>query len=162
MRLPPSAIVNDSELSERHGRALATIRAYAEESGAERVAVLLDAGSEAVVVECAPGGHLEVIVGEERLSAEAEPVPLDFEVRRAPPGTAIELDLVQGEILAPVGVVAALADGVLALAVALGGRTVASADFPTRDPELALTVAAREGEGVVLAAGDEQFDYGGF
>lgn len=154
--------MNGLELSERHGRALATIRAYAEASGAERVAVLLDAGGEAVVVECEPGGALDVIVGEERVIAETQAVAIDLEVRRAPPATAIELDLVQGEILAPVGVVAALADGILALAVALGGRTVASADFPTRDPELALTVAAREGEGVVFAAGDEQFDFGAF
>ena len=69
------------------------------------------------------------------------------------------LDVVQEEIIAPMGVVAAMADGVLGLARALGGRSVASVDFPTRDPSLPFTVAAREGEGVVLATGDVQFSY---
>jgi hypothetical protein len=34
---------------------------------------------------------------------------------------------------------------------------VATVDFPTRDPELPLTIAAREGEPIVLAIGDRQF-----
>jgi hypothetical protein len=46
---------------------------------------------------------------------------------------------------------------VLALARAFGGRSVATADFATRDPELPLTIAAREGEPLVLAAGDRRF-----
>lgn len=154
--------MNETELSERHGPALATIRAYTEQSGAERVAVLLDAGAQALVVECEPGAGLDVVVGEERVSVAPGAAPHELEVRRAPPATAIEIDTVQWEILAPVGVVSALADGVLALATVLGGRSVASADFPTRDPALPLTVAARMGEGVVLAAGDEQFDLAGF
>lgn len=153
--------MNEGELLERHGTALATIRAFAEGSGAERVAVLLDAGEEALVVECEPFVSFDVVRGEERIgvsprgapAASAGPIPT------APSGTAIELDLVQGEILAPLGVVTSLADGVLALARALGGRSVASADFPTRDPAMPLTVAARDGEGVVLAAGELQFEY---
>jgi hypothetical protein len=50
-----------------------------------------------------------------------------------------------------------LAEVVLALARAAGGRSVATVDFPTRDPELPLTIAAREGEPIVLAIGDRQF-----
>ena len=46
----------------------------------------------------------------------------------------------------------------LALAKAFGGLTVATAEFATRDPELPITFAAREGERVVLGAGDAQFE----
>ena len=46
----------------------------------------------------------------------------------------------------------------LALASAFGGRTVATAEFATHDPHLPITFAAREGERVVLAAGDAQYE----
>jgi hypothetical protein len=51
-----------------------------------------------------------------------------------------------------------LADSVLALARAFGGLTVATAEFATSDPELPITFAAREGEPVVLGAGDAQYE----
>jgi hypothetical protein len=54
-------------------------------------------------------------------------------------------------------VVAHLARAVLALAALFGGRSVATADFATRNPELPITIAAREGEPLVLAAGDRRF-----
>ena len=47
-----------------------------------------------------------------------------------------------------------LASTTLALAAAFGGLTVATAEFATDDPELPITFAARQGEPVVLAAGD--------
>jgi hypothetical protein len=53
--------------------------------------------------------------------------------------------------------VAHLADAVLALARAFGGRTVASADFATRDPAVPLTIAAREGEPVLLSLAGRHF-----
>jgi glycyl-tRNA synthetase beta chain len=56
------------------------------------------------------------------------------------------------------GAVAALARAVLGLAQAFGGRSVATADFATREPELPLTIAAREGEPLVVAAGDRRFE----
>jgi hypothetical protein len=46
---------------------------------------------------------------------------------------------------------------VLALARAFGGRSVATADFATRDPSVPVTIAAREGEPVVVAAADRRF-----
>ena len=46
----------------------------------------------------------------------------------------------------------------LALARAFGGRTVASADFATRDPAVPLTIAAREGEPVLLALAGRHFE----
>ena len=59
---------------------------------------------------------------------------------------------------APLGVVANLAQGVLALAATFGGRSVASVDFPTRDGEHPLTIAAREGDPVIVAAGEHRFE----
>jgi hypothetical protein len=46
---------------------------------------------------------------------------------------------------------------VLTLARAFGGRSVATATFATRDPDLPLTVAAREGDPIVLDIGGRQF-----
>ena len=85
----------------------------------------------------------------------AQPAPLP-EIRR-PPASALAVDTEQGELEAPIGVVVHLAEVVLALARAAGGRSVATVDFATRDPELPLTIAAREGEPIVLAIGDRQF-----
>ena len=76
---------------------------------------------------------------------------------RPPPPTALTIDPGTGELEAPLGVVANLARAVLGLAIAFGGRSVATADFATRDPELPITIAAREGEPLVLAAGDRRF-----
>ena len=45
----------------------------------------------------------------------------------------------------------------LGLAQAFGGRSVATADFATREPDLPLTIAAREGDPLVIAAGDRRF-----
>lgn len=160
----PSGGEPDWDAIARHGPAIATVRAFGEASGAERVAALVDGGSggSGVVVEWTSGAAgVEVTVGEVVYEVPSEALAgvelLDVPVMRAPPATAIELDVEGERVLAPVGVVAALADGVLALARALGGRTVASADFPTSDPGGPLTLAAREGEGVVAAMGELQF-----
>ena len=76
---------------------------------------------------------------------------------RPPPPTALTIDPETGELEAPIGAVTNLARGVLGLAAAFGGRSVATADFATRDPDLPITIAAREGEPLVLAAGDRRF-----
>jgi hypothetical protein len=80
--------------------------------------------------------------------APAAPLPLP--PLRSVPATAISADPETGELSAPLGSVHLLADSVLALARAFGGRSVATATFPTSDPALPLTVAARDGEPVVL------------
>ena len=74
------------------------------------------------------------------------------------PATAITIDVDTGELAAPLGTIDHLAGAVLALAGAFGGLTVATAEFPTRDPDLPITLAAREGERVVLGAGDAQYE----
>jgi hypothetical protein len=79
------------------------------------------------------------------------------ELRPAPP-SAIAFDAETGQLEAPLGVIANLATGVLALASAFGGRSVASVDFPTRDPDQPLTIAAREGDPIIVASGEHRFE----
>ena len=55
------------------------------------------------------------------------------------------------------GSIQLLADSVLALARAVGGRSVATATFPTADPATPLTLAARDGEDVVLELAGRHF-----
>jgi hypothetical protein len=147
----------------RHGEAVATVRAFAERSRALRVVLLLDGGegSATTMLDCAADGALEVAEHEERWSVPAgTPVaahPRPLPVLRPPPSTALSIEPETGELEAPLGVVAHLARAVLALAALFGGRSVATADFATRDPELPITIAAREGEPLVLAAGDRRF-----
>jgi hypothetical protein len=144
--------------------AVATVRAFASASAAERVVLLIDRGvdRDAVMLDCDELGTVEitedgaVAMIDAAMPPGAAPRPLPE--LRPPPPTAIALDTETGQLEAPLGVVANLAAGVLALATAFGGRSVASADFPTRDPEQPLTVAAREGDPVIVAAGDHRFE----
>ena len=147
----------------RHGEAVATVRAFAAQAGALRVVLLVDSGDgrAATMLDYAAGGALELAEQDERWTVPADvPVaaaPRELPELRPPPPTALTIDPLSGELEAPLGVVANLARGVLALACAFGGRSVATADFATRDPEMPITIAAREGEPLVLAAGDRRF-----
>jgi len=155
--------VDPTEALVRHAEAVATVRAFAERSGAERVVLLVDPGDggRAAMLDCAASGVLELTDGERHweLPATATPAaePRELPDVRPVPATAIALDTETGELEAPLGTVAHLARAVLGLARAFGGRSVATADFATRDPELPLTIAAREGEPFVVAAGDKRF-----
>jgi hypothetical protein len=146
----------------RHAEAVATARSFAVRAGAERVVLLLDRGdADAVMVDCAKGGAVELTVGDDSYNvpasaavpAPARPLP---DVRTAP-ASAMAVDLDRGELSAPVGAIGHLGDSVLALARAFGGRTVATAEFATREPDRPITLAAREGEPLVLAVGDREF-----
>jgi hypothetical protein len=147
--------------------AVATVRAFVSASGAERVVLLLDNGVErdATMVECAPDGSLAVSERDETFAIDARTppgaAPRALPELRPAPATAVAIDVETGELEAPLGAVANLARGVLALARAFGGRSVASVDFPTRDPELPLTIAARDGDPLVVAAGDRRFELPG-
>jgi hypothetical protein len=148
----------------RHAEAVATVRAFAERAGALRVVLLVDSGDgrTAAMIDCAADGSLELaehdetrrVPASEAVTAAPRPLP---ELRPAPP-TSLTIDPETGELEAPLGAVTNLARGVLGLATAFGGRSVATADFATRDPELPITIAAREGEPLVLAAGDRRFE----
>jgi hypothetical protein len=149
----------------RHGQAVATARAFARKSGAARVVLLIDRGedvpalmvdlddetgetevTDAETVATIPGGML----------VPAEPLELP-EVRAIPP-TAITIDMETGELSAPIGAIEQLAGAVKGLAAALGGRSVATAEFATREPGTPITIAARPGEPPLLLAGDDQFE----
>ena len=150
------------EVLARHGTAVATVRTFARASGATRVVLLLDRGEAEppVLLELAAGESLQVTEGEATHAIAAGlPAgrPLELADVRPPPASAVFLDPALGELSAPIGVVANLAEAVLSLAQAFGGRSVATADFPTRDAELPMTIAARPGEPVVIAVGDQQF-----
>ena len=130
---------------------LATVQDFADRAGAERVAVLLDR-QPPTLVERLEDATLHVTEGETtRVAVPARGTPgHPLPALRAVPASAIGADPDTGELAAPIGSIQLLADSVLALARALGGRSVATATFATRDPETPLTVAAREGEPVVL------------
>jgi hypothetical protein len=144
--------------------AVATVRAFQSAADAERVVLLIDRGEErpATMLDGAPDGSVEITEDGEPIAIGATtppgapPRPLP-ELRPAPP-SAVSIDPDTGELEAPLGVVQNLARGVLALATAFGGRSVASVDFPTRDPSVPLTIAAREGEPLVVAAGETRFE----
>jgi hypothetical protein len=148
----------------RHAEALATVRAFAERSNAERVVLLVDHGDEedTTMLDWAPDGSVELSHGESRwtvppsapIRAPARPLP---DIRPAP-SSSLRADPATGELIAPIGAVANLSESVLGLARAFGGRSVASADFATHDPELPMTIVAREGEPLLLAIGDGRFE----
>jgi hypothetical protein len=128
--------------------------------------LLLDGGDgEAAMIDCdatehatqiTEGDAVTVIPAEAAVPTPPRPLP---EIRPAP-ASAISIDIDTGELAAPLGTIEHLASVVRALAGAFGGLTVASAEFATSDPDLPITLAAREGEPVVLGAGDAQFELG--
>lgn len=146
-----------------HDSALATVRLFADRSGALRIAVLLDcgAGAEPPLIEAEAGGPMTVMLGEAAYEITPEwlgstpPRPLD--PPRPIPSSAWRFDPDGGEVQAPVGAVASLGLGVLELARVLGGRSVATADFAIADGG-EVTIAARVGEPLVLAMGDAQYE----
>jgi hypothetical protein len=117
--------------------------------GATRVAVLVDRGEEpAALIEALEDG---TVAGEAGEGIAAPAVP---EMRAIPPLTVtrtsegVDLPLVQ---------LAYLAGHVRDLAAGLGGRSVATAEFASSDPERPLVIAARAGEPLVVAVGEEMY-----
>jgi hypothetical protein len=153
-----------AELPDHLAEAVATVRAFAAASGAERVVLLVDRGDgvTAAMVEADELGAVEVAEDEGHWTLEpampAGAPPRALPELRPPPPSALAFDADTGQLEAPLGAVANLARGVLALATAFGGRSVASVDFATRDPEMPLTIAGRQGDPIVVAAGDRRFE----
>jgi hypothetical protein len=144
-------------------QAVATALAFADAAGAHRVVLLIDRGDDApaLMVDVVHDGSAEVTDGDHVEATDTPPAaaPKPLPEIRATPHTAIRLDYATGELSAPIGAIEHLADSVKALAGAFGGRTVATAEFPTRD--FPITIAAREGEPAVLSAGDEEYQLPG-
>jgi hypothetical protein len=112
-----------------------------------------------VLLERLEDGALQVTEDADPVAATADPgvAPRPLGDLRAVPATAVTADPETGELAAPLGSIQLLADSVLALARSFGGRSVATATWSTRDPELPLTVAAREGEPIVLDIAGRHF-----
>ena len=154
-----------SETVGRHAVALASVVELAQRAGAQRVVLLIDEGdqAQATMIEWAGDGALELT--EEGITepvaaatiAQVPPTELP-EVMPVPP-SALSVDEQTGELAAPLGVLAALAGAVLALAAAFGGRSVATAEFATREPDQPFMLAARPGEAVVAQIGGETFAF---
>jgi hypothetical protein len=142
---------------------LATVSDFADRSGAARVVVLLDRGPDHLppTLEAEPGEPVTIELGDQQYLVPradlmgVEPLPLDLP---APvPATALDIDAERGEVEAPIGVLAAMGDAVTRLAAAMGGRSVAQAEWVTRS-HTTLSLAARVGEPVVVTAGEHQFE----
>jgi hypothetical protein len=144
-------------------QAVATAFAFADAAGAHRVILLIDRGDDApaLMVDAVHDGSAEVTDGDhtETLQAPPDAQPKPLPEIRATPHTAIRIDFATGELSAPLGAIEHLASAVKALAAAFGGRSVATAEFPTRD--FPFTIAAREGEPAVLSANDEEYELPG-
>ena len=148
----------------RHAEAVATVRAFLARSEAQRVVLLVDLGDEAspAMLDAGPDGAIELTdEGEPHAVPAGMPVPAPPralpEIRPAPSST-LRADPVTGELAAPIGAIANLGHAVLGLAAAFGGRSVATAEFATQDPDLPMTIVAREGEPLLLAVGDGRFE----
>ena len=148
----------------RHAEAVATVRAFLARSEAQRVVLLLDLGDGAppAMLDAQPGAALELIdEGDGHEIPPEMPVPAPPralpEIRPAP-SSALRADPVTGELSAPIGAIANLGGAVLGLARAFGGRSVATAEFATQDPDLPMTIVARDGEPLLLAVGDGRFE----
>jgi hypothetical protein len=148
----------------RHAIALASVAELARRAGAQRVVLLVDEGDEAAatMVEWARGA-LELT--EEGVT---EPVSQGAIGQVAPallpdltpvPASALTVDPQTGELAAPLGVLAAMAGAIVALAGAFGGRSVATAEFATREPDQPFMLAARAGEPVIAQVGGETFAF---
>ena len=137
----------------------ATLRDFVARAGALRAVALLDRGRDAapLVVDCGADGAAEVDDAGKvrRLPPAADATPLSApHVRPLPP---MDVDAGSGEVTGTIGGLQHLATAVGELAAALGGRSVATVQFATTDPDTPLAVSARAGEAPVVALGDRTF-----
>jgi hypothetical protein len=153
-----------SEAIGRHAVALASVAELARTAGAQRVVLLVDEGEQlaATMIEWA-GGRLELTEGgttvEVAVGELGQVAPVVLPEMEPVPSSALTVDPDTGELAAPLGVLAALARAVVTLAGAFGGRSVATAEFASRDPDQPFMLAAREGEPVVAQFGGETFSF---
>ena len=149
----------------RHGEPVAVAREFARRAGALRVVLLIDRDDQPpLMLDCDESGEVEITDGETLATIPADtptaPAPSTVPDVRAIPATAIAVDLQTGELAAPLGAIEHVADALAQLARLLGNRSVATAELATSDPETPITLAAREGEPVVLAAGEHEYTLG--
>lgn len=141
---------------------LATLHAFVTRAGAERAVLVLDQGEEmpTAVVDCPAYGDAEVSEGDasvvvrhpDRTGGTSLPLP---EVRSFRPFT---VDSVNGEVTGPIGAFEHLGRAVRDLAAAFPARSVLTVAWESTDPAAPLSLAARRGEEMALALGEEQFE----
>ncbi len=152
-----------AEALARHGEAVATVRDYQQRTGAVRVVVLVDRGDDQppLMIDCDDEQAVEITDSDRIVTipadADAPSAPRPLPDIRPAPASAIEMDLSTGDLQAPLGAIEHLAQTLQALARAFGRRSVATAELATRDPATTITLAARDGEPAVLAAGDYEY-----
>lgn len=146
---------------EEIARIAVTLRAFVRAAGAVEATLLLDQGEGVppLAVACPAAGPVVLGEGDQvvQLDADrlvADPLPLP-DVRALPP---FEVDAVRAEIAAPLGGVEHHARAVRELAAAFPGRSALVVELATTDPEAPLRIAARGGEPLVLALGEEHFE----
>jgi len=147
------------EAREHIAQIAVTLRAFVHAAGALEATLLLDQGADVppLVFEAPAVGPVLLAEGEEVVQLDADrlaaaPLPLP-EVRELPP---FEVDAVRAEITGPLGGVEHHARAVRAVAELFPGRSVLSVAFATTDVETPLTIAARAGDPMVLALGEEE------
>jgi hypothetical protein len=141
--------------------AVVAVRELLHRTGALEVQGLVDRGEqEPALVLCGRATPIAVTADDRTVhlphAAELGPAPPALPAMPMLP--PLEADAEEGRVTGPLGAVAALADGVQALAGILGGRSVALALFATTDADLPLGIAARAGEQPLLTIGDHQFE----
>jgi hypothetical protein len=126
------------------------------------VAIVQRSGGEGpAIIDCGRLAPIEVDLGDRLVhlphAIELDSDPPGFpEVRHLAP---FQVDAGAGEIAAPIGAVAHLAEAVRALATELGGRNVAMAQWATSDADAPLGITARAdgSEPLVVSLGLEEF-----
>jgi hypothetical protein len=154
--------VTDPLPSPETGSYVATLRAFVEGSGALRAVALVDRGeAPPLVVDVAADGVVELVDGERTIAladdayADEAPIPGLPPLREHPP---MEIDPDEGTVGGPLGALDHMARGVHDAAALFPGRTVLTVGFETSDPDTPMFLAAREGEPMVLALGEQQFE----
>jgi hypothetical protein len=133
----------------------ATLLAYVTKVGALGASAVVEPGT--VDVEADGSASLEPPDSPlaEPLDAQAAaPADLGMDVRELRP---FVVDAEAGEVTGAMGALEHFAEGVRALAAALGAGSVVLVRYPATDGETPFALAAREGEGLVVVIGDDQY-----
>jgi len=140
----------------------ATLRELVERADALRAILVLDRGKDGLplLVEVNGEGSAEVTEGESSRALAANAIekavalPLP-ELRGFAP---MEVDVAAGRLTGPLGALDHLGRAVRDAAALFPGRSVLTVGFATTDAEVPLFLAAREGEPMVMALGDAQYE----
>jgi hypothetical protein len=140
--------------------AVATVQAFLGGVGALRAVLLLDRGSEPVVIDLDATGELEIARGEDVAAVQpgafAGAQPLALPELHSLRG--VEVDADEGVVTAPIGILQRAGDEVRAAARLFGERSVLTVAYATSDPDAPLFVAARGEEPLVISLGGREWE----